>query len=354
MTVKYDQFHVKVVHCDMNWNASKINEIDFVSSFNDEIINNYAVSQSTKVPYYHFDVILPKVKLSGNYLAIVWRDRDKTDLILTKRFIVVENKVGILTNIHQATDPAFRKTKQQIDFTLNYGNIPLMSPKEDLKVVIKKNFRWDRTLKGLKPLNVIESQKTLDYKYFDNENLMDAGNEYRFFDARSTFRKGFGIDKIELGDVDDIWLYTQKNSNLYTNIDAIDQNGLFSPQNLESRNTTTEPDYPFITFTLKSEELEGKKIFVNGGFNNWLFDETNLMDYDNEFKGYVATIQLKQGIYNYNFVVVDENGKADESFFEGNFSETENIYEIIVYTKPQAGRFDKIVGYKAIQCNQKR
>ncbi len=354
LNAKYDQFHVKVIHCDMNWNASKINDIEFVSSFNDEIINNYAVSQSTKVPYYHYDVILPKVKISGNYIVVVWRDRDKNDLILTKRFIVVENKIGVLSNIHQATDPTFRKTKQQIDFSLNYANLPLMSPKEDLKVIIKKNFRWTNTLMGLKPFNVIEGQKTLEYRYFNNENLMESGNEFRFFDARSTFRKGFGIDKIELGDVDDIWLYTQKNSNSYTNIDAIDQNGLFSPQNLESRNTTTEPDYPFFTFTLKEQELENKKVYVNGGFNNWLFDESNLMDYDNEFKGYVATIQLKQGIYNYNFVVIDENGAVDESFFEGNFQETENIYEIIVYSKPQAGRFDKIVGYKAVQFNQKR
>lgn len=354
LSAKYEQYHVKVIHCDINWLPSKINAIEYVNNFNDEIINDYAVSQSTKVPYYHYSFEVPAVKISGNYLLVVWRDGNKDDLIITKRFLAVENKIGVMTYIHQATDPEFRKTKQQIDFDLSYGNFPLMAPKEDLKVVIKQNFRWDRTIRNLKPRGVFEAEKKLEYRFLGNENLMSAGNEFRFFDGRSTFQRGFFIDKIQLGTVDDIWVSVQKDRSIYTYVEAIDQNGLFSPQNLETRNTTTEADYPFFTFTLKVKEFEDKKVYVNGGFNNWKQNAINLMEYDPKFESYVATIQLKQGIYNFDFVVVDENGHADEELLEGNFADTENIYEIIVYNKAQAGRTDRIVGYKAVQCNPKR
>ncbi len=109
-----------------------------------------------------------------------------------------------------------------------------------------------------------------------------------------------------------------------------------------------------MTFGLKSQELNAnEKVYVNGSFNDWRLDKLNEMAYDNNFGGYTATIQLKQGVYNYDFVLVKDN-KPDEAFFEGNFAEAENTYEIIVYHKPVTARSERIVGYRVVDFNKRR
>jgi hypothetical protein len=54
---------------------------------------------------------------------------------------------------------------------------------------------------------------------------------------------------------------------------------------------------------------------------------------------------LKQGFYNYKYVVVDgDTGLIDEGAISGNFYETENNYKVLVYYRDLGARFDRIIG----------
>ena len=59
---------------------------------------------------------------------------------------------------------------------------------------------------------------------------------------------------------------------------------------------------------------------------------------------YELSIMLKQGFYNYKYVVVDEKNDLQEGFISGNFDETENNYVVVVYYRDLGSRYDKLIG----------
>ncbi|WP_379090305.1 hypothetical protein [Pedobacter sp. UC225_65] len=72
------------------------------------------------------------------------------------------------------------------------------------------------------------------------------------------------------------------------------------------------------------------------------------MGYEPSRKRFYTNIKLKQGLYDFKYVWVDENGKFDDTVFEGSFFETENSYQILVYYRKPGGRWDELVGFSNI------
>ena len=59
---------------------------------------------------------------------------------------------------------------------------------------------------------------------------------------------------------------------------------------------------------------------------------------------YEATLLMKQGFYNYKYVVVDKENTLQEGAISGNFDETENNYKVLVYYRDLGARYDKLIG----------
>jgi hypothetical protein len=69
------------------------------------------------------------------------------------------------------------------------------------------------------------------------------------------------------------------------------------------------------------------------------------MTYNPEKKEYEATMFLKQGWYNYEYVFLkDGETIGTASLFEGSHYETENDYIILVYYRNPRDRFDRVIG----------
>lgn len=69
------------------------------------------------------------------------------------------------------------------------------------------------------------------------------------------------------------------------------------------------------------------------------------MTYNRETHNYECTMLLKQGWYNYIFVVADSYGNLlKEQTFESNHFDTENDYLILLYLSEPMGRFDRLIG----------
>ena len=58
-------------------------------------------------------------------------------------------------------------------------------------------------------------------------------------------------------------------------------------------------------------------------------------------------IKLKQGFYNYKYVMIDSSDKIVEGKIRGNFDETENKYSVLVYYRNFGERYDRVIGYGA-------
>jgi len=73
------------------------------------------------------------------------------------------------------------------------------------------------------------------------------------------------------------------------------------------------------------------------------------MQYDSAQGLYTSKILLKQGWYDYQYLV--KSPQVPATYFEGSHFETENFYEIFVYNRPFQPRADLLIGYIRLEMN---
>jgi hypothetical protein len=94
---------------------------------------------------------------------------------------------------------------------------------------------------------------------------------------------------------------------------------------------------------------------VNGAFNLWQLTDRNIMTYNADNKAYESEILIKQGVINYDYIMVNNSDKKrDEAYIEGNYAPTENDYDILIYHRPPASRSDLLIGYRTVEWNRRR
>ncbi|GAB3799730.1 hypothetical protein GCM10028819_23660 [Spirosoma humi] len=357
LTANYRSFRARLVHCNADWQRSILNDIEFTYEYNDNPITDYQISINTKIPYYHYRFTLPRVKLPGNYVLVVYDERNRNNILFTRRFCTYQNRVTVAADVRFSSNPARQFSDQQIDMSLNYRGYQVISPQDDFKVVIRQNYRDDREIRGLRPTNVQAFEQVLDYRLIDLSNTMPGGNEFRFFDTRTILSRANYIDRIDRpADRNIAYIQVDQPRNRGVYIQSDDFNGQFVIDHRETGNGATNADYIETVFTLKTPEVSGFDVYVNGAFNFWQLTDRNRMAYDPLLGAYRATMMLKQGVYNYDYVVAT-NGpqpKVDENFIEGSFSSTENDYEIFVYHRPPASRADQLIAYRRVGVNKRK
>ncbi|GAB3960930.1 hypothetical protein GCM10028805_59410 [Spirosoma harenae] len=353
----YRSFRARLVHCNADWQRSILNDIEFTYEYNDNPITEYQISVNTKVPYFHYQFTLPKVKLPGNYILVVYDERNRNNIILTRRFMTYQNRVNVSASAHFSSDPSRQFTDQQIDFSINYRGYQVISPQDDFKVVIRQNYRDDRILQGLRPTNVQAFDQVLEYRLIDLSNTMPGGNEFRFFDTRTILSRANYIDRIDRpADRNIVYVQVDQPRNRGVYIQSDDFNGMFVIDHRETGNGATNADYVETVFTLKTPEIPGVEMYVNGAFNFWQLNDRNRMEFDALLGAYRASILLKQGVYNYDYAVKTTGAqpRSDEHLIEGAFSSTENDYEILVYHRPPASRADQLIAYRRVGVNKRK
>ena len=136
LSARFRSFRYKVFHCNADWTPSNLNDIEFTYEYNDYPINDYQSSFNTKVPYFHYVFELPKLKLPGNYVVAVYEDKRPGKLVLSRRFMVYQARVNVWPQVRLSTGIAEQRTHQQIDFDIEYKGYELLSPQDDLKIVM--------------------------------------------------------------------------------------------------------------------------------------------------------------------------------------------------------------------------
>jgi Domain of unknown function (DUF5103) len=355
MTTSMTGLRAKIIHCNADWTKSNLNDIEFTYEYNDYPLTNYEQSFSTKVAYTHYRFEVPRLKLSGNYVLVVSSDRGRRTL-LTRRFMIYETRVAITAEARFSQGIKQQFSDQQIDFSIDYKGYNLISPQQDLKVVLRKNFRFDQAKSNFKPTNVRPFDSILEYTFFDLENTFPGGNEFRYFDSRTLSGRGYGVYALERSAENTSLTITPDRSradNGYIQIE--DLNGQYIVDQKESGRGSVEADYTPTLFTLKIQEDPDATIYVNGAFNLWQLNDRNRMEFNQDTKAYQADILIKQGVINYEYTVVKGNPpKVDDGYVEGNYATTENDYDILIYHRPPTSRSDLLIGYKTIEWNRRR
>jgi hypothetical protein len=352
---QYKNYNFKLVHCNHDWRPSILNDFEFLQDYNEFTVDDYEISLNTRTPYLHYNLTIPKVKVSGNYVVKVYRSGNQSDLILTRRFVVYDSKISITLDPKFALDPAKRYSHQQIDFSIHYGDFQIYNPKEMIKVVLRQNGRWDNAYYDLQPMFLREEDRLLDYHFYNNENVFPGLNEYRGFDIRSLRFRGQNMENISFSnDKASADVSTDQSRNQKNLSQWIDLNGRFVIENYETRRGSVEADYVDVHFALDLKEPPDGDVYLFGMFSDWEIKPGFKMisnDLKTRFKG---SVKIKQGFYNYSYVVVKPGQRPDETFLEGSYNQTENRYDILVYFRPVGGRYDQVLGYAEIDYNKLR
>lgn len=345
---EYTRYSYTLKHCDANWEVSDLLESEYMDGFNNNLIEGYEQSFNTKMEYNHYQINIPnedvKLLLPGNYCVEIF-DEDEEELAAKCYFSVIEPRVVISAEVLGNTDVDTYKSHQQIDFTINFLNYNIRNPHEELKVVVTQNNRWDNAAVNIKP-TYIQHNKLL---YTHNSNLIfDAGNEFRRFEILDEYVPTMNVDKVE-------YIAPHYHATLFTDEQRInyifdkDQNGKFWIRNSKNELNETESEYFFTHFRIDMPQLQNGDLYVCGDLTDNTFTESNKMEYDLLSHSYTSTLLLKQGSYNYQYLYVP-NGETRGYTLdaEGNFHQTENVYNIYVYHKPFGERYDKLVGFHTV------
>ncbi len=342
-------FSYTIVHCDADWNFSELEKNQYIDGYTDDEIINYQFSLNTVIPYTHYELIFPteylKPILSGNYILKVYLDHPDS-LYFTRRFFINEQKISIEGKVKQATMLEDQKYKQEVDFSISIKSYRISNPYQYLKVIVMQNGRWDNRICDLKPKMVINDK--LDYDY-DRENVFQAGNEFRSIDIKSLKYNTENVASIK-SDYSGYEVYLRdserRSFQRYKNVKDID--GQMKIKTEDAFTTETEAEYVTVHFFLPyPAPMIDAGIFIIGQLTDWEFNPESMMDYNYKRKGYEKSMILKQGYYDYQYILkYYDQAAGDEAFIEGSHSETENSYTIFVYYSDPSERYDKLIGVK--------
>ena len=351
-------YSISFVHCNANWEPSNLMNSEFMNGFYEANFLNYDFSTNTIQKFTHYKILFPQSNVqftkSGNYIAYVYQDNDKEKIVITKRFMIYEDKVTVVANVRQAIGNDEQYEKQHIDFNIINSQYELTNPFTDMKVIITQNNRWDNAVNNIKPTFVEPRQLTYS---LDDKSTFNGGNEFRYFDSRSlrtytervaniTRDSSFKYH-IELK-TDDIRTFKQ-----YSFYNDLNGGYLIKNQDM-SNNADLEADYAWIHFFLPYGTQASGNFYVLGKFTEWRLNKTNRMTYNYKKMGYECDLFVKQGYYNYTYVYLqDEKKGGDETLSEGNHWETENDYTIYVYHRQRGTYYDQLVAIKRFNSLRK-
>ena len=339
-----DYYYV-IEHYNFDWTPSILMKQEYIEGFDNIRVRDYENSFNTFQIYSHYQLQIPntqtRLKVTGNYLLKIL-DRDG-ELMFSRKFMVYEDLTSVGVNVKRSRDVRFIKQKQAVNFEVSSLGITLTNPKQTVKTVIIQNNNLRNVINDLKPQFV--TGNNLIYRY-DYEASFWGGNEFLNFENKDIRGATNAIKYIDLQDLYHNFLYEDVVRYHQPYTFNPDINGNFLITALDGDNPSLEADYAVIHFSLLENELpQGEEIYIYGNFNNYDISENTQMIYNPDNRKYEAELLLKQGFYNYKYVIVDSEGYIDEGAVSGNFDVTENNYKVLIYYRDLGELYDRIIGF---------
>jgi hypothetical protein len=351
------RYKFTILHCEADWRTSPdLSVTDFINGYREENIDQYAYSYNTTVRYTHFSATFPtsgmKPRISGNYMLQVYED-DTSHIVFTHRFMVVEPSSLVAEGkVVQSSRMSDRFAMQQVDFVVLLNGFQVTDVQREIKVVVQQNGRWDNALFLSKPRFARSGE--LDYRY-DESICFSGGNQYRSFDTKSLVYQSERVAHISYDTLYQVSLLPDQLRSFKNYSFEKDLNGRFYIKNEDhAENSSTEADYALVHFFLPYPALlTTGDFYLLGDFAGWNFTDGNRLKFNFDRKGYELNLLLKQGFYNYLYVLKEKSKTtADESLIEGSHWETENDYTVLVYFHETGSQYDRLLSVNFINSLQ--
>ena len=228
---------------------------------------------------------------------------------------------------------------------LRYNDVARISDwQRQIKTVVLQNGRWDNAVWNPQPQYI--THEGLRWVHC-RDLIFDGGNEYRKFEMLDMTHTTMGLENINWDGRNYhayVWTDEPRKSYIYDE----DANGAFYIRNSDNQENDVISDYAIVHFRLQIPE-QTDDVYINGVWTNDQFVPKYRMEYLNADGSYQLALPLKEGYYSYQYLLVDSEGKARSLPTEGDFFQTENTYQGLVYYRGNGDRTDRLVGYQSIK-----
>ena len=346
-TIQYE-----LIHCDRNWKKSYISSINAIDGFDVNYIENQNISYGSVEQYINYSFQLPNENtnflISGNFIIKIYVEGENENPLAVIKFFVSEQISNLKFKIDESSNVEESKYLQAYELECSYNPNNIMDPFSNIYINIQQNHQ-DFDQQWISGPSFIKENK-LVFLPSDSQTF-NGGNEFRFFDM-SSFRIGSQkIDKIYFNDTTFQILLKEDEKRSYKQyLQYKEMNGRFFIRTYDNDQADFQSEYGWVQFRLPMRKLVNDSIYIYGQISNWAIDDRFLMKYDSLSKSYFNKSILKQGYYNYIYVVKNSQEISTRKI-EGSHFETSNEYVVKIYYEDPLNLYDRILCYNLVKSN---
>lgn len=338
-------YYYKIRHFNFDWTPSILTKNEYMEGFDNIRIFDYENSVNALQIYSHYRLRIPnsdtkRLKVSGNYMIEIYNDKE--ELVFSKKFVMYEKQATVKVAIKRSRDLKSINYKQLVQFSISASDLLFIEPKKNVKTLVFQNYDFRRPILDLVPQYTVGNE--LIYRYNEEASFW-GGNEFLFFDNKDIRIANNRVSRIELNKLYNHYLFTDitRQGRPYTFYP--DVNGNFVVRNIRANRNDIEAEYVKMHFSLDhTEDIGDAEIHIYGNYNSYILDDHTRMQYNERSGIYENELMLKQGFYNYRYVLRYPDGTLDPGAISGNFDETENEYTVIPFYRGPGDRYDRAIG----------
>ena len=344
-------FNIIFKFCDRNWNPT--DNIFLLNQGQNTAFNLdfFTLPTTVEAAKYHYSNRFPdklgyvSFPFSGKWKFFVVDSQDPSLIFAEGKFFVVKADQPIKIEVKKET------LDDKIYYPPQLGIVNWIIAEANLKQDYFPFFVDELEIVQNHLLNnsvVVPRNSTDQNRVFE----WDGGSKLKFI--AKDVRPGNEYREVNLNDIN---IFNSKN--VKAQFDGMEYNRFFiqGKKDLNGSFTLKPPKdmystYLNVTFQIKPPEEVYGDIYLVGAFNDWNVSEKYKMNFNGNY--YDLTIELKRGVYDYQYVVVngDPKNPANQDWYilEGNDWATTDEYNIFLWYRDQEyGGYDRIIGYSKIQ-----
>lgn len=321
------QFRIEFTHHNPDWSRSSLPPDFFLSGFTTNRLTGGSISQAQRPSYRHYQYDFPNQNFSfersGNYMIRV-TDSDSGMLIFTLPFYVVENEGQIVSSVESFPVP--RENMRIIHRPVSRYNPPdfVDQPQFDLEFYFVQNRFWGR------------NRRAGELDFSNPENIQfELAREHAFigdYEFNSLMMNNISGDNPQILEFNPADIPPEVV--LRDDVRGFSSSGTRSSNLPGSQDADLNAMYADVTFRFDPEETlsDGSEIYLVGDFNNWAIQFDNRLRFDSSVNRWVTSTVIKEGQYNYKYVLM-ENNRINDLHFDDLFTENRQEYHAFVYMR---------------------
>jgi hypothetical protein len=333
-------------HADREWNRDLV-PAEYMDSFGRDDLTGYRTSRATTIPYIHYEYTYPNssidFRVSGNYIVRVTEQGMEDDVLFERPFFVAEQGVPVDMRLDNVLVAGRGYTSVQPFLSFRPPNAD--TNKFDYTVCFMRNRQFEGARCADGPS--LSSQPELRYFLDPRDSFAPMIADY-FLDL-SEIRIGGRIERTDQTVVP--WRVQVEPDYM-----RFPGTGIAPFLNGQTRVTDVVPtgsnpdvsaEYADVQFTFVMEGGRQARggVRMIGSFNNWMKESAVEMAWNDIDGQYEATVQLKQGQYEYRYLTADP---YVQEAMQGATPQRQSLYTSLVYFDDISAQTDRLIAVRGI------